>query len=684
MSKQGNIGVTSENIFPIIKKFLYSDHEIFLRELVSNAVDATQKLKTLASVGDFKGELGDLTIHVKFDDNTITISDRGIGMTAEEIDKYINQIAFSGAEEFVEKYKNDAASIIGHFGLGFYSSFMVSKKVEIVTKSYKEGAVAMKWSCDGTPEYTMEETEKDDRGTDIILYIDDENKDFLNKEKLNGLLTKYCRFLPVPIAFGKKQEWKDGKYVDTDEDNIVNDTKPAWVRKPADMSDEDYKKFYRDLYPMSEEPLFWIHLNVDYPFNLTGILYFPRIKSNIDLHRNKIQLYSNQVFVTDSVEGIVPEFLTLLHGVLDSPDIPLNVSRSYLQSDQNVKKISSHITKKVADRLEEIFKTDRQQFEEKWDSLKLFVEYGMLTDEKFYDRAIKFALFKDVDGKYFTYEEYKTLIKDNQTDKEGNLIFLYTTNKDEQYSYIQAAKDKGYSVLVMDGQLDVHLIGQLEQKFEKTRFVRVDSDTVDNLIRKDEAGQVTLTEEQKNALQEIFKSQLPKVNKAEFYVTFEALGADANPILLTQSEYMRRMREMSAMQPGMSFYGELPDSYNLVLNTDQPLIKEVLADEETQCADKLTPVLNDMKGWEAREADLREAQSKKKDEEITTEEKEDMEKTTRQLEELREKRNRILAEYAAGNPMISQLVDLALLGNGMLKGEALSRFIKRSVKLIGK
>lgn len=684
MSKQGNIGVTSENIFPIIKKFLYSDHEIFLRELVSNAVDATQKLKTLASVGDFKGELGDLTIHVKFDDNTITISDRGIGMTAEEIDKYINQIAFSGAEEFVAKYKNDAASIIGHFGLGFYSSFMVSKKVEIVTKSYKEDAVAMKWSCDGTPEYTMEETEKADRGTDIILYIDDENKDFLNKDKLNGLLTKYCRFLPIPIAFGKKQEWKDGKYVDTDEDNIVNDTKPAWVRKPADMSDEDYKKFYRDLYPMSEEPLFWIHLNVDYPFNLTGILYFPRIKSNIDLNRNKIQLYSNQVFVTDSVEGIVPEFLTLLHGVLDSPDIPLNVSRSYLQSDQNVKKISSHITKKVADRLEEIFKNDRKQFEEKWDSLKLFVEYGMLTDEKFYDRAIKFALFKDVDDKYFTYEEYKTLIKDNQTDKDGNLIFLYTTNKDEQYSYIHAAKDKGYSVLVMDGQLDVHLIGQLEQKFEKTRFVRVDSDTVDNLIPKDKSGEVNLTDEQKNALQEVFKSQLPKLNKADFYITFEALGANANPILLTQSEYMRRMRDMSAMQPGMSFYGELPDSYNLVLNTDQALIKEVLADEEAKCDEKLTPILNDIKGWEARQADLREAQSKKKEEEITSEEKEDLANTDRQIDELREKRNQILAEYAAANPMISQLIDLALLGNGMLKGEALSRFIKRSVELIGK
>lgn len=683
MSKQGNIGVTSENIFPIIKKFLYSDHEIFLRELVSNAVDATQKLKTLSSVGEYKGELGDLTIRVKFDENTITISDRGIGMTAEEIDKYINQIAFSGAEEFVEKYKNDAASIIGHFGLGFYSSFMVSKKVEIVTKSCKEGAVAMKWSCDGTPEYTLEETEKEDRGTDIILYIDDENKDFLNKDKINGLLVKYCRFLPIPIAFGKKQEWKDGKYVDTDEDNIVNDTKPAWVRKPADMSDEDYKKFYRDLYPMSDEPLFWIHLNVDYPFNLTGILYFPRIKSNIDLHRNKIQLYSNQVFVTDSVEGIVPEFLTLLHGVLDSPDIPLNVSRSYLQSDQNVKKISNHITKKVADRLEEIFKTDRPQFEEKWDSLKLFVQYGMLTDEKFYERAIKFALVKDVDGKYFTMEEYKALIKDNQTDKDGTLVFLYTTNKDEQYSYIQAAKDKGYSVLIMDGQLDVHQIGQFEQKFEKTRFVRVDSDTIDNLIRKDEAGQVALTEEQKNALQEMFKSQLPKVNKAEFYVTFEALGENANPILLTQSEYMRRMREMSAMQPGMSFYGEMPDSYNLVLNTDHELIKKVLKEEEENCSEKLKPIEGDIKGWEAREADLREAQSKKKEEEISAEEKEDLTNTDHKLEELRTQRNEILAAYAASNPIVNQLIDLALLGNGMLKGEALSRFIKRSVQLIG-
>lgn len=682
MAQQGHIGVTSENIFPIIKKFLYSDHEIFLRELVSNAVDATQKLKTLASVGEFKGELGDLTIHVKLDENTITISDRGIGMTAEEIDKYINQIAFSGAEEFVEKYKNDAAAIIGHFGLGFYSSFMVSKKVEIVTRSYKEGAVPMKWSCDGTPEYTLEETEKADRGTDIILYIDDENKDFLNKDKINGLLTKYCRFLPVPIAFGKKQEWKDGKYVDTDEDNIVNDTTPAWVRKPADMSEEDYKKFYRDLYPMTEEPLFWIHLNVDYPFNLTGILYFPRIKNNLDLNRNKIQLYSNQVFVTDSVEGIVPEFLTLLHGVLDSPDIPLNVSRSYLQSDHNVKKISNHITKKVADRLEEIFKSDRAQFEEKWDSLKLFIQYGMLSDEKFYDRAAKFALFKDVDGKYYTFEEYKTLIKEDQTDKTGNLIYLYTTNPDEQYSYIQAAKDKGYSVLLMDGQLDIHAVGQLEQKFEKTHFVRVDSDTIDNLIKKDDTNKVTLTEEQKNALQEIFKSQVPAINKVDFYVTFEALGENANPVMLTQSEYMRRMREMSAMQPGMSFYGELPDSYNLVLNTDHELVKQVLADEEKECAGKLSPIQADIKGWEARQADLQEEQSKKKDEEISAQEKEDLENTRRKIDELHNQQNEILAAYASQNKMVSQLIDLALLSNGMLKGEALSCFIKRSVQMI--
>ena len=683
MNKNGNIGVTSENIFPIIKKFLYSDHEIFLRELVSNAVDATQKLKTLASVGEFKGELGDLTVRIKFDENTITISDRGIGMTAEEIDKYINQIAFSGAEEFVKKYKNnDAAAIIGHFGLGFYSSFMVSKKVEIITKSYQEGAQAMKWSCDGTPTYTMEECEKEDRGTDIILYIDDENKDFLNEQKISGLLTKYCRFLPVPIAFGKKKEWKEGKYVDTDEDNIINDTHPAWVRKPSELKEEDYKKFYQDLYPMSDEPLFWIHLNVDYPFHLTGILYFPRIKNNIDLQRNKIQLYCNQVFVTDSVEGIVPEFLTLLHGVIDSPDIPLNVSRSYLQSDQNVKKISSHITKKVADRLEEIFKNDRKQFEEKWDYLKLFIQYGMLTDEKFYDRASKFALVKDVDGKYYTLEEYKTLIKDNQTDKDGTLVYLYTTNKDEQYSYIQAAKDKGYSVLIMNGQLDVHAIGQFEQKLEKTRFVRVDSDTIDRLIAKEDANQISLSEEQREALQEIFKSQMPKLEKAEFMVTLEALGEHTNPVVLTQSEYMRRMREMSAMQPGMAFYGEMPDSYNLVLNTDHALIKDILAGEEAACNEKLQPIQADMKGWKARQADLREAQNKKKADEITEAEKEDMTNTNKKIADLREEINHILDEYAGGNKKVSQLIDLALLSNGMLKGEALSNFIKRSVEMI--
>ena len=686
MAKQetkGNIGVTSENIFPVIKKFLYSDHEIFLRELVSNAIDATQKLKTLASVGEFKGELGDLTIRIRTEKGKLIISDRGVGMTADEIDRYINQIAFSGAEEFVKKYKDNAAAIIGHFGLGFYSSFMVSKKVEIVTRSYQEGSTAVRWSCEGTPEYEMTETTKDDRGTDIILYIDDDNKDFLEKDKITSLLEKYCRYLPIPIAFGKKQEWKDGKYVDTDEDNIVNNTQPAWVRKPSELKDEDYKAFYRELYPMADEPLFWIHLNVDYPFNLTGILYFPRIKSNMDLQRNKIRLYSNQVFVTDSVEGIVPEFLTLLHGVLDSPDIPLNVSRSYLQSDQNVKKISAHITKKVADRLEEIFKNDRKAFEEKWDSLKLFIQYGMLSDEKFYDRAAKFALLKDVDGTYYTLEEYRKLIASEQTDKEGGVIYLYTTNPDEQYSYIQAAKDRGYNVLVMDGQLDVHAIGQLEQKIEKTRFVRVDSDTIDRLILKADAPTVSLTDDQRNALQQVFRSRLPKMCKTDFVVTFEALGPSANPVMLTQGEFMRRMREMSAMQPGMSFYGEMPESYNLVLNTDHPLILSVLSDEEKACTDKLQPILSDIKGWEARQHDLREAQSKKKEDELTEAEKEDMTNTNRTLDELRGRRDAILTEYAAGNKVVGQLIDLALLANGLLKGEPLSRFIRRSVELIG-
>ena len=684
MSTQGKIGVTSENIFPIIKKFLYSDHEIFLREIVSNAVDASQKLKTYAAVGDFKGEMGDTTVHVAIDEaaKTITISDKGIGMTAEEIDKYINQIAFSGAEEFLEKHKEDAAAIIGHFGLGFYSSFMVSKKVEIITKSFKEGAVAMKWSCDGSPEYTMEETTKEDRGTDIVLYIDDENLDFLQKDKIKGLLTKYCKFLPVPIAFGKKQEWKDGKYEDTDQDDIINDTLPTWVRKPADLTDEDYRKFYRDLYPMGEDPLFWIHLNVDYPFNLTGILYFPKVKANIEMQRNKIQLYCNQVFVTDSVEGIVPEFLTLLHGVIDSPDIPLNVSRSYLQSDSNVKKISNHITKKVADRLEDIFKTDRPGFEEKWDSLKVFIQYGMLTDEKFYDRAAKFSLLKDVDGGLFTLEQYKELISADQTDKDGNLIYLYTNKVDEQYSYIQAAKDKGYNVLVMDGQLDTHVVGMLEQKLEKSRFVRVDSETVNNLIVKDAKVEVSLSKDQKEALQAVFKSQLPTLEKTEFTVTFEALGTTANPVLITQSEQMRRMREMAAMQPGMSFYGDLPEMYNLVLNADHALVKTVLSDEESSCNASLAPIVADLKGWVAREEDLRDMQKDKKDEEISAEEKADLENTTNTISSLTNQRNTLLAEYATGNKTIKQLIDLALLSNGMLKGEALSHFIKRSVDLI--
>jgi molecular chaperone HtpG len=683
MATQGHIGVTSENIFPVIKKFLYSDHEIFLRELVSNAVDATQKLKTLSSVGEFKGELGDLTVQVSFDADTIRIKDRGIGMTAEEIDKYINQIAFSGAEEFVEKYKNDAAAIIGHFGLGFYSSFMVSKKVEIITKSYKDGAVPMRWSCDGSPEYTLEETQKEDRGTEIILYIDDENKDFLNKDKISGLLTKYCRFLPVPIAFGKKQEWKDGKYVDTDEPNIINDVTPAWVRKPADLNPEDYKKFYHDLYPMSEDPLFWIHLNVDYPFNLTGILYFPKIKSNLDLQRNKISLYCNQVFVTDSVEGIVPEFMTLLHGVLDSPDIPLNVSRSYLQSDSNVKKISSHITKKVADRLEEIFKTDRPQFEEKWDSLKLFIQYGMLSDEKFYDRAKKFALLKDVDGKYYTLDEYKALVEANQTDKDGNIIYLYSTNVDDQYSYIHAAQEKAYNVLIMDGQLDVHVISMFEQKLEKTRFVRVDSDTIDKLVPKSDAGKVTLTADEQTNLQEVFRSRLPKIDKTEFVVMFEALGESSNPVMLTQSEYMRRMKEMSAMQPQMAYFGEMPENFNLVVNTDHALVKQLLENEEAACGEELKPILADLKGWEARQADLRDAQNKKKSEEITAEEHKDLDDTNKKIEELTASRKAVLAKYAASNNMVSQLIDLALLANGMLKGEALAQFIKRSVNMIG-
>lgn len=682
--KKGNIGVTTENIFPIIKKFLYSDHEIFLRELVSNGVDATQKLKTLASTGEFKGELGDLTIHVSVDkeNQTITISDRGLGLTAEEIEKYINQIAFSGANDFLEKYKDDANAIIGHFGLGFYSAFMVAKQVDIVTKSYKEEAPAVKWTCDGSPEFTLEETEKANRGTDIILHVDDDCKEFLEESRIQGLLTKYCRFLPIPIAFGKKKEWKDGKQVETNEDNIINDTCPIWTKKPSELKDEDYKKFYRDLYPMSDEPLFWIHLNVDYPFNLTGVLYFPKIKSNIDLQKNKIQLYCNQVYVTDSVEGIVPDFLTLLHGVIDSPDIPLNVSRSYLQSDSNVKKISTYITKKVSDRLQSIFKNDRNEFESKWDDLKIFINYGMLTQEDFYEKANKFALFKDTDNKYYTFEEYQTLIKDNQTDKDGNLIYLYSNNLDEQYTYIDAAKSKGYNVLMMDGQLDVPMINMLEQKFEKSRFTRVDSDIIDRLIVKEEKHGEELTADKKEFLSTVFQGQLPKVQKVEFHVETQALGETASPIVITQAEYMRRMKEMANIQPGMSFYGEMPDMYNLVLNSDHQLIKKVLEDTESACAEKLVPVESEIAMLNLRQTELRKAQEGKKDEDISTAEKDELNEVEQKLNEQKQQKTTIINESAADNKVVHQLIDLALLQNNMLKGEALTNFVKRSIELI--
>jgi len=656
-----------------------------LRELVSNAVDATQKLKTLASVGEFKGEAGDLTVRISIDKKkgTLTISDNGIGMTAEEIEKYINQIAFSGAEEFLEKYKNDAQAIIGHFGLGFYSSFMVSKKVEIFTQSYKEGAVAQHWSCKGDPEYTLEDTIKADRGTDIVLHIDDDNKDFLEETKIQELLTKYCKFLPIEIAFGKKKEWKDGKNVETDQDNIINNTNPAWTRKPADLKDEDYAAFYRELNPMSEDPLFHIHLNVDYPFNLTGILYFPKIKNNIDMQRNKIQLYCNQVYVTDHVENIVPEYLTLLHGVIDSPDIPLNVSRSYLQSDSNVKKISSHITKKVADRLAEIFKEDRLNFESKWDNLKVFIQYGMLSDEKFYERAEKFALLKNVDGKYFTFEEYKSLVGENQKDKNGDLIYLYANNSDEQYSYIQHAQDKGYDVLIMDGQLDVHVVSQLEQKFEKTRFVRVDSDVIDKIIQKDDAAKVALTDDQRDALVAVFDSQIPVVDKTNFIVTFEQLAPTANPVFVTQNEFMRRMKEMSALQGGMmSFYGEMPDSYNLVVNTAHPAIEKLLSDEEAACGAEVSPVTTELTEIKAKHDKLKESHKGKKDEEIPTAEKDELSDLSKQIDELGEKKKAVYKTYAAGNKQVRQLIDLALLANNMLKGEALANFVKRSVELL--
>ena len=680
--QKGNIGVTTENIFPIIKKFLYSDHEIFLRELVSNAVDATQKLNTLASISEFKGELSDLTVHVSLGKDTITISDRGIGLTAEEIDKYINQIAFSGANDFLEKYKNDANAIIGHFGLGFYSAFMVSKKVEIITKSYKEGAQAVKWTCDGSPEFTLEEVEKADRGTDIVLYIDDDCKEFLEESRISALLKKYCSFLPVPIAFGKKKEWKDGKQVETAEDNVINDTIPLWTKKPSELSDEDYKKFYRELYPMSDEPLFWIHLNVDYPFHLTGILYFPKVKSNIDLNKNKIQLYCNQVYVTDSVEGIVPDFLTLLHGVLDSPDIPLNVSRSYLQSDSNVKKISTYISKKVSDRLQSIFKNDRAQFEEKWNDLKIFINYGMLTQEDFYDKAQKFALFTDTDGKYYTFEEYQTLIKDNQTDKDKNLIYLYANNKDEQFAYIEAAKNKGYNVLLMDGQLDVAMVSMLEQKLEKSRFTRVDSDVVDNLIVKEDKKSDVLEASKQEALSAAFKSQLPKMEKVEFNVMTQALGENGSPVMITQSEYMRRMKEMANIQAGMSFYGEMPDMFNLVLNSDHKLVKEVLADEEKECSAAIAPIQTELEDVTKRRDALKKKQEGKKDEDIPTVEKDELNDLDKKWDELKQQKDSIFAGYAGKNKVVRQLIDLALLQNNMLKGEALNNFVKRSIELI--
>lgn len=683
--QKGNIGVTTENIFPVIKKFLYSDHEIFLREMVSNAIDATQKLKTLKEKGDFKGELGDLTVRVSLDADkgTLTISDQGIGMTAEEIDKYINQIAFSGVTDFLDKYKDTANAIIGHFGLGFYSSFMVSKKVEIITKSYKDGEKAVKWSCDGSPEFTIEETEKEGRGSDIILYIDDDCKEFLEKNTIEGLLQKYCKFLPIPVAFGKKTEWKDGKQVETDEDNIINNVEPLWTKTPSTLKDEDYQKFYRTLYPMQDEPLFWIHLNVDYPFNLTGVLYFPRIKQNIDIQRNKVQLYCNQVFVTDQVEGIVPEFLTLLHGVIDSPDIPLNVSRSYLQSDRDVKKISTYITKKVADRLNSLFKENRKEYEEKWDDLKLFIHYGMLSQEDFYERAKDFALLKDIDGKYFTYEEYRTLIKDQQTDKEGNLIYLYANDPEAEYSFIEGAKKKGYSVLLMDGQLDTPMVGMLEQKLEKSRFTRVDADIIERLIVKEDAPKNTLSKEESDNLAEIFKSQMPKSEKANFYVEVQNLGEEAQPLIITQSEYMRRMKDMSRYQQGMGFYAQMPDAYNLVLNSDHPLVKKVLSEQTEKTGKALEPILAEIKGQEARLAILRQEQDKKKPEEVTQEEKDDLANTQKTINDQQQKKQQVIADSAKDNQIVHQLIDLALLQNGMLRGEALDKFLRRSVELIG-
>jgi molecular chaperone HtpG len=679
----GKIGVTSKDLFPIIKKFLYSDHDIFLREIVSNAVDASQKLKTLISSGEFKGELGDLSVRVKVDKDagTITVSDRGIGMTEEEVNKYINQIAFSGAEEFLEKYKDDANAIIGHFGLGFYSSFMVSDRVEIVSKSYKEGAQAVKWSCDGSPEYTLDPVEKEDRGTDIIMYVNDEEKAFLEESKISELLNKYCKFLPIEVVFGKKTEWKDGKQEETDEDNVINDVKPAWTKKPVDLKEEDYSSFYRQLYPMADDPLFHIHLNVDYPFNLTGILYFPKIKNNIEIQKNKIQLYCNQVFVTDSVEGIVPEFLTLLHGVIDSPDIPLNVSRSYLQSDRNVKKISNHITKKVADSLNDIYKKDRKQFEEKWDDLKVFVQYGILTEEKFADRAKGYVMLKNTDGKYFTIEEYAEIIKDSQTDKENNLICLYATDVEEQFTYIEAAKNKGYDVLLMNGQLDTHFINYLEQKESNTKYVRVDSDVVDKLIQKDETKETHLSEMERQELNPVFLSRL-KREGSQFMVSFEALGENSSPVVITRAEFMRRMKEMSAMNPGMNFYGEMPDTYNLVINTDHALVDKIVEKKSSSLSDKLSDFNSKIDEFEKSKHELEELNKDKKDEEIPQVDKDRMNDFSKQIQDLKSEKDTVLEEFGKENNLVGQLVDLALLANGLLKGEALNNFVKRSVEMI--
>ena len=678
----GKIGVTTENIFPIIKKFLYSDHEIFLRELISNAVDATQKLKALTSAGDYKGDIGDSTIQVSVDKKkkTITVSDNGIGMTKDELDKYLNQIAFSSANDFLDKYKDQINSIIGHFGLGFYSSFMVSDKVEVITKSYQENSQAVKWTCDGSPEFSIEEVEKETRGTDVILYIDKDSKEFLEDSRIEQLLKKYCKFLPVNIAFGKEKEWKDGKMVETGKDKIINNTKPAWTLKPADLKDEDYNKFYRELYPVGDEPLFHIHLNVDYPFKLTGILYFPKIKNNIEIQKNKIQLYSNQVFVTDSVEGIVPEFLTLLHGVLDSPDIPLNVSRSYLQSDSNVKKISSHITKKVADRLADIFKKNREDYEKKWDNLKLFIEYGMITDEKFYEKASKFALLKNVDDKYFTFEEYEKIIKDNQTDKNKTLIYLYSTNKTDQYSYIDNAKNRGYDVLLLDGQLDVHLINHLETKLKDSRFVRVDSDVIDKLIQKEESRTSKLSEEEKDDLKSVFNIRAK--SKEIFNVTIENLDEKEAPVIITQSEFMRRMKEMSQIGGGMNFYGELPDSYNLVVNPNHHLVIKISEDLKKETGSQLAE--NNSERTRIREeiAFMEMEHKKKKEDEISQLEKDDLDKLRKDLSALENTRKEVLEKYGSGNSTIKQLVDLALLANNMLRGEELSTFVKRSVDLL--